>query len=82
MTMTKRWQRTDGHLRDTGPGLACAVSRPEYDPHADDRPELEVELQLGEIAEPLPREADRETLGVAACCQTCGWMIDQPEEPS
>ena len=54
----RRWQRVDGHLVDSGRGLACAVSRP---------------------VEALPREADRTTLGVAACCPTCGRLIDQPE---
>ncbi len=77
--MIKRWARIDGHLIDGHGGLGCAVSRPDYNPFADDRPE--VELELGEIAEPLPREADRETLGVAACCPSCGRMIDQPVEP-
>ena len=57
--MIKRWQRVDGHLIDGHGGLGCPVSRPEYNPFADDRPELE--LQSGEIADP-PRE----------CCAGCG----------
>ncbi len=70
----RRWQRADGQLVDTGRGLACAVSRP--DSFSDDRPAAVDPAPLE-----LPREADRTTLGVAACCPSCGRMIDQPERP-